>query len=222
MVYGMTKALLLPLFRLLFRIRVSGIDNVPRQGPVILASNHQAFCDSLFIPLVVPRRVSFVAKAEYFESWKTRWFFRAAGQLPMDRGGGESSQRSLGEALTLLESGGCLGIYPEGTRPPDERLHRARTGVARLALAAGCPVVPIGVRGTRQVQPIGTRLLRPFRTVEVDCGRPLDFVARYGARLDDPLVFRQAADELMWEICQLSGQAYVDRYATRHAEPSSI
>jgi len=214
-VYELVKVLLSPLLRAFFRIRVSGTENVPATGPVIIASNHQAFCDSLFIPLVVPRRVTFVAKADYFKSWKTRWFFRALGQIPMERGGGKASMHSLNEGLELLERGGALGIYPEGTRPPDERLHRGRTGVARLVVAAQCPVVPVGVRGTRAVQPIGKLMLRPFKTVEIRFGAPIDFCARYGDRLHDRLVLRQITDDLMFEISQLSGQVYVDQYASR-------
>lgn len=222
MVYDLVKAILSPILRLLFRVRVDGADNVPESGGVILASNHRAFCDSLFIPLVVNRRVTYVAKAEYFDSWKTRRFFRAVGQIPMDRSGGKGSKRALGEAATLLKEGGCIGIYPEGTRPPDDHLHRGKTGVARLALEAGCPVVPIGIRGTREIQPIGARFMRPFKTVEITFGAPIDLSARYGDRLDDPLVLRQATDELMWEISQLSGQSYVDSYASRRkAEPEA-
>jgi 1-acyl-sn-glycerol-3-phosphate acyltransferase len=214
-VYSLAKAVLTPILRLFWRVQVTGLENVPETGAVILASNHQAFCDSLFMPLVVPRRVTYVAKSEYFQSWKTNWFFRALGQIPMYRAGGAASSRSLGEALEVLQSGGCIGIYPEGTRPPDERLHRGRTGVARLCLAAGCPVVPIGVRGTRAVQPVGSRVMRPFKTVAISFGTPLDLSARYGKRADDPLAMRQATDDLMWEISQLSGQQYVDRYASR-------
>ncbi|MGO9559270.1 MAG: lysophospholipid acyltransferase family protein [Acidimicrobiales bacterium] len=221
MFYGLIKAVLTPVLRTLFRVRTSGMENIPETGAVILASNHQAFCDSLFLPMVVRRRVTFVAKAEYFSSWKTRWFFRAIGQIPMNREGGDAAKRSLGEALALLQAGGCLGIYPEGTRPPDERLHRGRTGVARLALAANCPIVPVGIKGTRAVQPIGARMLRPFKTVELVFGEPLDLTARYGARLDEPLVLRQATDELMWDIRQLSGQEYVDRYASRRAQAAA-
>lgn len=220
MLYGLLKAVLAPILRGLFGVKVEGLENVPASGPVIIASNHQAFCDSLFIPLVVSRRVTFVAKAEYFKSWKTAWFFRAVGQIPMERSGGKASAGALGEALDLLSSGGCLGIYPEGTRSPDERLHRGRTGVARLALSSGAPVVPVGIRGTRAIQPIGSRLLRPFKPVEVRFGRPLDLAARYGHRSYDPLACRQATDELMWEIRQLSGQQYVDRYASRSAQPA--
>ena len=218
MVYGLIKAMLTPILWLFFRVRVTGAENLPQSGGLLIACNHQAFCDSLFIPLVVRRRVTFVAKAEYFESWKTLWFFRAVGQIPMARSGGTASQKALGEALEVLQSGGCIGIYPEGTRPPDERLHKGRTGVARLALAARCQVVPAGIRGTRAVQPIGARMLRPFKPVEITFGKPIDLSARYGDRLEDPLVLRQATDEIMFEIAQLSGQAYVDRYASRGAQ----
>ncbi|HEV8065917.1 MAG TPA: lysophospholipid acyltransferase family protein [Acidimicrobiales bacterium] len=218
MAYALIKAILTPILRVAFRIRVTGLENIPKSGPVLIASNHQAFCDSLFIPLAVPRRVTYVAKAEYFDSWKTKHFFRAVGQIPMERSGGAASQKSLGEALTVLEAGGCIGIYPEGTRPPDERLHKGRTGVARLALAAKAPVVPTALLGTRAVQPIGARMLRPFKTVEIRFGRPIDLTARYGDRLEAPLTLREATDEVMFEIAQLSGQVYVDRYASRKAQ----
>jgi 1-acyl-sn-glycerol-3-phosphate acyltransferase len=219
-VYDVVKLLLQPLLRGFFRVRVVGAEHVPETGPVIIAANHQAFCDSLFIPLVVARRVTFVAKADYFKNWKTRWFFRAFGQIPMERGGGAASMQSLNEALRLLGRGGALGIYPEGTRSPDERLHRGRTGVARLVVAANCPLVPVGIRGTREVQPIGKRMLRPFKPVEIRFGEPIDFCARYGDRLADRLVLRQITDEIMFEISELSGQAYVDRYASRQSAPA--
>lgn len=218
MFYGLIKAILTPILRVMFRVRVTGLENVPATGGLLIAANHQAFCDSLFLPLVVPRRVTFVAKAEYFQSWKTSWFFRGVGQIPMERSGGSASQKALGEAIGVLTSGGCIGIYPEGTRPSDERLHRGRTGVARLALVAKCPIVPAGIKGTRAVQPIGARMLRPFKSVEIAFGPPIDLSAHYGARLEDPLVLRQATDEIMWEIGQLSGQQYVDKYASRSAQ----
>jgi 1-acyl-sn-glycerol-3-phosphate acyltransferase len=218
MLYGVIKAVLSPIFRVTFRVQVSGLENVPPSGGVIIASNHQAFCDSLFLPFTVPRRVTYVAKAEYFEARRTRWFFRAVGQIPMERSGGAASQKALGEALQVLAAGGCIGIYPEGTRPPDERLHRGRTGVARLALDSRCAVVPAGIKGTRAIQPVGARMLRPFKPVDIAFGKPIDLHAHYGDRLDDPLVLRQATDEIMWEIGQLSGQEYVDKYASRSAQ----
>jgi 1-acyl-sn-glycerol-3-phosphate acyltransferase len=216
--YGLIKAILTPILRVMFRVRVTGLENVPATGGLLIAANHQAFCDSLFLPLVVPRRVTFVAKAEYFQSWKTSWFFRGVGQIPMERSGGSASQKALGEAIGVLTTGGCIGIYPEGTRPSDDRLHRGRTGIARLALVAKCPIVPVGIKGTRAVQPIGARMLRPFKSVEIAFGRPIDLSAHYGDRLEDPLVLRQATDEIMWEIGQLSGQRYVDKYASRSAQ----
>jgi 1-acyl-sn-glycerol-3-phosphate acyltransferase len=214
-VYGILKAVIGTYLRLFFKVTVTGLENIPATGGVILASDHQAFCDSLFIPFAVPRRVTFVAKAEYFQQRRTAWFFRAVGQIPMHRGGGEKSEKSLDEALNLLKSGGVLGIYPEGTRAPDERLYRGRTGVARLALAANVPIIPIGVVGTRAVQPIGARLMRPFKPVEVRIGAPVDVPGRYAQRKDDPLVCRQITDEVMFEIRELTGQEYVDKYASR-------
>jgi 1-acyl-sn-glycerol-3-phosphate acyltransferase len=219
-VYRTLKIVIGTLLSVFFRIEVEGDENVPATGGAILASNHQAFCDSLFLPASTSRRVTYVAKAEYFEQRRTAWFFRAVGQIPMHRGGGEKSRQSLGEALDLLKAGGVLGIYPEGTRPPDERLHRGRTGVARLALAAGCPVVPVALIGTRAVQPVGARMMRPFKTVKVRFGEPINFAERYGDRSDDPMVLRQITDEIMFEIRELSGQVYVDRYASRSAAPS--
>ncbi len=216
MLYGVVRAVAAPLLRMAFRVTVSGLEYVPRTGGIVIASNHQAFCDSLFLPLVLPRRVSFVAKAEYFTSRRTRWILRALGQIPMDRRGGVASERALGEALAILRSGGCVGIYPEGTRPADGLLHRGRTGVARLALSARCPVIPAGIRGTRDVQPIGTRTLRPFKRVQVDFGEPIDLDGRYGGRDSaDALTLREATDEIMAEIKRLCGQEYIDQYASR-------
>jgi len=197
-------------------VRVEGREHVPKHGPVVLAPNHVSFCDSLFVPLVVRRRVTFVAKAEYFDSYRTAWFFRAAGQIPMRRDGGSASERALASARDVLESGGILGIYPEGTRSPDGRLYRGHTGVARLALGCGVPVVPVGLVGTTDVQPRGSNFMKPFKTVTVRFGEPLD-VSRYSfERADDPLALRALTDELMFEIRDLTGQEYVDRYAKRH------
>ncbi len=212
----MVKCLLSPIFRLLWRVDVEGRDHIPRTGPVILAPNHVAFCDSLFMPLVVRRRVTFVAKAEYFDSWKTAWFFRAVGQIPMRREGGSASERALATARQILEDGGILGIYPEGTRSPDGRLYRGHTGVARLALGCGVPVVPVGLVGTTDVQPMGSTVMRPGRRVAVRFGPPLDLSRFEDASATDPLALRALTDELMFEIRRLTGQDYVDRYAKRH------
>jgi len=216
MAYWVLKVLLSPLFFVCWRVRVEGREHVPGRGPVILAPNHISFCDSFFLPLVMARKVTFVAKAEYFDSWKTAWFFRAAGQIPMRREGGSASERSLAAARDVLHGGGVLGIYPEGTRSPDGRLYRGHTGVARLALDCRVPVVPVGLVGTDEVQPRGSNMMRPFRRVPVRFGPLLD-VARYeSVSSADPLALRTLTDELMFEIRSLSGQEYVDTYAKRH------
>jgi 1-acyl-sn-glycerol-3-phosphate acyltransferase len=169
----MLKVLLTPVFYVLWKVEVEGRENIPTKGPAVLAANHQSFCDSFFLPLVVRRRVTYVAKSEYFEHWRTAWFFRAAGQIPMQRGGGDASQRALNTAMEVLDQGDLLAIYPEGTRAPDERLHRGHTGVARLSLNRKVPIIPVGIIGTREVQPPGSRFMRPFRKVTVRFGPPV-------------------------------------------------
>jgi 1-acyl-sn-glycerol-3-phosphate acyltransferase len=216
MLYRALKILLTPVFRLLWRVRIEGAAHIPVRGPVVLAPNHVTFLDSFFLPLVVPRRVTFVAKAEYFDSWKTAWFFRAVGQIPMRREGGSASERALAAARGVLDAGGVLGIYPEGTRSPDGRLYRGHTGVARLALGCRVPVVPVGLVGTSEVQRPGSNLPRPFKRVTVRFGAPVDLSRHPAGAADDPLALRSFTDELMFEIRALSGQEYVDRYAKRH------
>jgi 1-acyl-sn-glycerol-3-phosphate acyltransferase len=162
------------------------------------------------------RRVTFVAKAEYFDSWKTAWFFRSAGQIPMRREGGSASERALAAARDVLIGGGVLGVYPEGTRSPDGRLYKGHTGVARLALQCGVPVIPVGIIGTTDVQPIGSNLMKPFKRVHIHFGAPLNLEAQGADAVGDPLVLRRVSDELMFEIRELSEQKYVDRYAKRH------
>jgi len=229
------KAIISPFLYLLWRVRVEGREHIPTDGPVILAANHQSFCDSFFLPLVVKRRVTYVAKAEYFDSWKTAWFFRAAGQIPMNRSGGDASQRALDTATEVLQGGGVLAIYPEGTRAPDVRLHKGKTGVARLSLGCGVPVVPVGIVGTRKVQPPGSMVMRPFHSVTVRFGPPVAYEfdgervttgqagssgggadAGPGAAQDR---LRALTDALMREIAGLSGQGYVDEYASRKKQP---
>jgi 1-acyl-sn-glycerol-3-phosphate acyltransferase len=230
--YWIFKVVLSPFFYLLWRVKVEGREHVPDQGPAVLAANHQSFCDSFFLPLVLRRRVTYVAKAEYFDNWKTAWFFRAAGQIPMSRTGGDASQRALDTATTVLEAGHLLGIYPEGTRAPDVRLHKGHTGVARLSLHCDVPIIPVGISGTRAVQPPGSNLMRPFHSVTVRFGPPVTYqhngeTVTTGACADPPgaagpvsreleqAELRSLTDALMSEIARLSGQEYVHRYATR-------
>ncbi len=217
MAYWVVKAILTPLLRLGFRMRVEGLRNVPRHGPVILASNHRSFMDSLFLPLVVPRRVTFVAKAEYFDDRRTAWFFRAVGQIPIRREGGSASEGALVAARDVLRRGGVFGIYPEGTRTRSGYMHRGHTGVARLALQTGAPLVPVGMIGTDEIQPTDRRLPRLGRPVTIRFGRPVPVRPAPGAG-DDRLACRRLTDELMYEIRELSGYEYVDTYATRSAE----
>ena len=218
MAYWIVKLLLTPILRIGYRIRVEGREHLPKQGPVILASNHRSFLDSIFIPLIVHRRVTFVAKAEYFDDPKTAWFFRAVGQIPIRREGGSASEGALAAATDVLESGGVFGIYPEGTRTRDGLLHKGKTGVARLALATGAPIVPVGMIGTDECQPTDAKLPRLFRKVTIRFGPPLS-VGHYQDRSDDRLVLRQITDELMFEIGELSGYEYRDTYAGKSDAP---
>jgi 1-acyl-sn-glycerol-3-phosphate acyltransferase len=217
MLYWIMKGLLTPLLRGLYRVRVDGRVNVPRRGPVILAANHRSFLDSLFLPLVVGRRVTFVAKAEYFDSKKTAWFFRGVGQIPIRREGGNASEGALAAATDVLEGGGVFAIYPEGTRTRDGFTHRGHTGVARLALRTGAPIIPVGLVGTEECQPVDRKLPRLFRRVEIRFGAPIH-AHRY-AEDAEGLALRQLTDELMFEIVQLCRcYEYRDTYATKRAE----
>ena len=219
MMYWVFKAILKPPLRAIYRIRPEGLENVPKKGAAIIAANHVSFLDSFFIPLVVKRRkVTYLAKADYFKSWKTSWFFKSAGQISCERVGGSKSQQSLEIALDVLKSGNLLGIYPEGTRSPDGRLYRGRTGIARLALASGVPVIPTGLIGTDVVMPKEAKLPKLGGGVEVKVkfGKPLDF-SRFAGRERDRFALRSVTDEIMYEIMQLSGQQYVEEYASRTA-----
>jgi 1-acyl-sn-glycerol-3-phosphate acyltransferase len=220
MAYWLIKALLGPVMRFFYRIRVEGLEHVPSDGAAILAGNHLAVCDSFFLPLVLPRRVTFVAKAEYFEDPKTAWFFRAAGQIPIKREGGSASERALLAAREVLDQGGLFAIYPEGTRSPDGRLHKGHTGVARLALQTGAPVLAVAVIGTREAQPIGQAIPRVFMPIVIRISPPMTF-DRYTDRAADPKALRQITDEVMFELRELSGQEYVDSYAVRKGSPEA-
>ena len=207
-----------PLLKLVFRPRAEGAENVPETGPAILASNHLSYADWLFMPLAIPRRVTFVAKAEYFtgrglKGWLQRTFFSGAGQVPIDRTSADAAAGALSSAKKILGSGELFGIYPEGTRSHDGKLYRGRTGVARLALETGVPVIPVAVVGTDVVAPPGKKFGRFTRPL-VRFGKPLDF-SRYQGLESDRYILRSITDEIMYEIMQLSGQEYVDMYATR-------
>ncbi len=217
MVYWLLKSILVgPLVRLLWRPRVEGAQHIPASGGAIFASNHLSFSDSIFLPLVLPRRITFPAKMEYFtgtglKGWATKMFFTAAGQIPIDRSGGEASMAALRQGLKVLRRGELFGIYPEGTRSPDGRLYKGKTGVARMALEAGVPVIPVAMIDTDKAQPTG-QLIPNLHPVGVHIGRPLDF-SRYNGMEEDRYVLRSITDEIMYELAQLSGQPYVDEYA---------
>jgi 1-acyl-sn-glycerol-3-phosphate acyltransferase len=212
--YWVVKAILTPVLRLLFKVSPDGRERVPSQGPAILASNHLSFSDSIFLPLVLRRRITFVAKAEYFDDRKTAWFFRAVGQIPIRRGGGSASRRALDSAMEVLRAGGLFGIYPEGTRSPDGNLYKGHTGVARLALESGAPVIAVAMVGTREAQPIGQVKPNFFSPIGIKFSKPMYF-DKYSDKGDDPRVLRQITDEIMFELRQLSGQEYVDSYSAR-------
>ncbi|MFZ4585462.1 MAG: lysophospholipid acyltransferase family protein [Acidimicrobiia bacterium] len=217
MLYWAMKAVLTPLLHLGFRIRVEGREHLPERGAVIVAANHRSFLDSIFIPLVIRRRVTFVAKAEYFDDPKSAWFFRAVGQIPIRREGGSASEGALLAALDVLQTGGVFAIYPEGTRSRDGYLHRGHTGLARLALRSGAPIVPCGLVGTDEIQPVDKRMPRFFKTVHLRFGAPIHADAR-GSGDEDHLTLRAIADEVMFELQQITGYEYVDTYATKQPE----
>ena len=221
MAYWVVKAILAPLLHFFYRVRVEGMEHVPAHGPAILASNHVSFCDSIFLPLMLRRRLTFVAKAEYFDDPKTAWFFRAVGQIPIRRGDGSAAQRALESAAEILRNGELFGIYPEGTRSPDGRLYKGKTGVARLALQEKVPVLAVAMIGTAEAQPIGQLMPRLFRPITIRISEPMYFDADAGGG-NDPLVLRQVTDTIMFELRRLSGQEYVDRYCKRGAPTEAL
>jgi 1-acyl-sn-glycerol-3-phosphate acyltransferase len=212
--YPVARAVLTPAFRFGWRIHVDGAGNLPATGGAVICPNHVSVIDSFMLPSVLPRRITFVGKAEYLDNWKTKHLFPALGMIPIDRSGGDSSRKALDAAARVLEAGELFGIYPEGTRSRDGRLHRGHTGPARLALRTGAPLVPVGMLGTREIQPPGQNVPHLFRPCVLRLGRPID-VGHYRDRPDDHLILRELTDELMYEIRELSGQDYVDEYATR-------
>ncbi|GAA1856129.1 lysophospholipid acyltransferase family protein [Asanoa iriomotensis] len=219
MLYWLLKYVILgPWLRLVFRPVVEGRDNVPETGAAIIASNHLSFSDSIFMPLMVRRKVTFVAKAEYFtgkglKGWLVKMFFVGTGTIPVDRAGGRAAQAALDTQLRVLRAGNLAGIYPEGTRSPDGRLYRGKTGVARLALLSGAPVVPVVMLNADEIQPPG-KVIPKIKRVRIRFGEPMDF-ARYAGMSGDRFVERAVTDEIMYELMELSGREYVDIYAQK-------
>jgi 1-acyl-sn-glycerol-3-phosphate acyltransferase len=211
--YHVIRAVLSPLLNAVYRPWTEGMEHVPDRGPAILASNHLSFLDSIFLPCVVERPIYFLGKSDYFSGWK-RHFFENVGVMPVHRQGGDAGEASLRKGAEILNSGRVLGIYPEGTRSPDGRLYRGKTGPVRLALRTGAPVVPVAMMGTFEILPPGTSVPK-IRRVGLRFGPPLDFAGRYPGSEGDRFVLRSCTDELMYELMLLSGQEYVDEYAAK-------
>ncbi|HEY3209449.1 MAG TPA: lysophospholipid acyltransferase family protein [Actinomycetota bacterium] len=208
-----------PVLRLLYKPKAVGLENIP-DGPAILAANHQSFLDDLLLPLVVPgRKVVFLAKADYFDKWYLRWFFKGANVIPVRRESRSGAEAALQTGVQALREGNLVGIFPEGTRSPDGRLYRGKTGVARMALEAQVPIVPVAITGTFEALPYHKKLPKPGR-VEIRFGKPLDFQRHYGNPADR-FVLRSVTDEILYEIMLMSGQEYVDEYGSKAKETIS-
>ncbi|BCM71365.1 1-acyl-sn-glycerol-3-phosphate acyltransferase [Streptomyces sp. FBKL.4005] len=216
--FALIKAVLGPIMRLMFRPQVEGAEHIPGDGPVILAGNHLTFIDSIVLPVVTKRQVFFIGKDEYVTGKGVKgrlmaWFFTGVGMIPVDRDGASGGVAALMTGRRVLEEGKIFGIYPEGTRSPDGRLYRGRTGIARLTLMTGAPVVPFAMIGTDKLQPGGRGIPRPGR-VTVRFGEAMEF-SRYEGMDRDRYVLRAVTDSVMAEVMRLSGQEYVDMYATK-------
>ncbi|MBW3084992.1 Bifunctional protein Aas [Austwickia sp. TVS 96-490-7B] len=220
--YTTSRAVIAPLLRIVLRARVTGAEHIPAAGPVIIASNHLSFFDSIILPAVSPRPITFLAKSDYFTgrgltgAWN-RFFFTAAGTIPVDRNATRAAQQSLDVALQVLADDGAFGIYPEGTRSRDGRLYRGHTGLGHLVLTSGAPVVPVALRGTERIQPVGARIPRPAR-VSVQFGPAMDLRPRY-ADMPPGRARREITDEVMAAIQAMSGQEWAGEYHTRPAQP---
>ncbi len=205
-----------PLLTLLGRPKVTGLEYVPDHGPVLLASNHLAVVDSFYLPLVLRRRIFFLAKAEYFtgtgiKGKLIKFFYSSTGQVPIDRTNADSAADALTAAAKILDKGKLLGMYPEGTRSPDGKLYKGKTGLARIALETGIPVIPVAMINTDVVNPPGSKMWH-FARVEVKFGKPMDF-RRFEGLAGNRFIERAVIDEVMYELMRLSGQEYVDLYA---------
>ena len=212
-----TRAVLGPVARRAWKFDLQGFDRLPASGPAILCPNHVSFLDSAFLMLAVPRRISFVGKAEYMDDWKTKFLFPAMGMIPIDRSGGDKSTAALDAAEAVLQRGELFGIFPEGTRSRDGVLHKGHTGAARLAFKVDCPIFPVGVVGTREIQPPDAKLPKVGGACSIRIGEPI-YPARYRNRVEDHIALRQMIDEVMYEIRELTGQVYRNTYATKKAE----
>ena len=211
--YRFLHAVLPPMINALYRPWTEGLERVPTSGPAILASNHLSFLDSVFLPAAIERPVYFLGKSDYFKGWQ-RYFFENVGVMPVARQGGDAGEASLRKGEEILEQGRLLGIYPEGTRSPDGRLYRGKTGPVRLALRTGAPIIPCAMIGTYEILPPKATVPK-IRRVGIRIGEPLDLAARYRGKETDRFVLRSATDELMYELMMLSGQEYVDEYAAK-------
>ncbi|MFG2168351.1 lysophospholipid acyltransferase family protein [Micromonospora chersina] len=223
LLYTIGKLIVAPTVRLAFRPHVEGLEHIPATGGAIFAGNHLSVADELLLGTVVPRHLAFWAKSEYFNGTGVKGAFSkfvltGLGAIPVERAGGRAALSAFDAAIPVLKAGDLVAVYPEGTRSPDGRLYRGRTGAARLAVAAGVPIIPVGVTGTDKAQPIGTRVPRPGRAeISIRFGKPLDFTGRS----DDRTSLREMTDEMMAEIQKLTGQEYVPRYAPKRAEPTA-
>ena len=212
-----TRAVVRPFARRMWDIEQNGYERLPDDGPAILCPNHISFLDSAFLMLTVPRNISFVGKAEYMDSWKTKFLFPAMGMIPIDRSGGDKSTAALDAAEAVLRRGELFGIFPEGTRSRNGNLHKGRTGAARLAMKLDCPIFPVGVIGTDRIQPPDAKVPKLFSGCEIKIGRPIR-PERYRGRGAEHIAWRSMIDEVMYEIRELTGQTYVDTYAGSTAE----
>jgi len=207
-----TRAVVGPLSRVLWKVERAGYERLPDEGPAILCPNHISFLDSMFLLLTVPRNISFVGKAEYMDSWKTKYIFPALGMIPIDRSGGSKSSAALDAAAEVLGRGELFGIFPEGTRSRDGYLYKGRTGAARLAVETGAPIYPVGITGTDRIQPPDAKAPKPFTSCRIEIGRPVR-PERYASRSEPHQAWRSMIDEVMFEIREMTGQEYRNRYA---------
>lgn len=220
-----SRSIVKPIASKLWTIRREGYERLPDDGPAILCPNHISFLDSAFLMLTVPRNISFVGKAQYMDSWKTKYVFPALGMIPIDRSGGEKSQAALDAARSVLERGELFGIFPEGTRSRDGDLYKGRTGAARLAMDIGCPIFPVGITGTDEIQPIDAKLPKVRKECTISIGRPIR-PERYRGRGPEHLAWRSMIDEVMFEIREMTKQRYHNRYSgepeVEEAPPSVV